>query len=453
MAATPPSQPRFNWRQLLTPAWLAGVISVGFHGVLFAAGPTFPSLGFDQLTEETLVAESRNVPLVELTPGEQDRLPDFTSPFYNFDEFSDLEPLAPLFEDGAKLSGSDRVINSEPLLSPGRNASPPSAYNLPFGITRLESRSGSPVPLSGGLPPIGSLGTRGGNNTDGVQLNDDSAQASVSPPGADALRSDADGDSSAVSAEDAEAIAANSNPTDTLTLEERLAAYTFDDTQMTEAAVTSSYGDWLELGETLATELEIGEVAAIRSAFEEAATAGILAPVSDEDETDPDEEVVAEGIVRRPLNLEIEYGAGICLTQEPQNGLVGAWVSPAGELLGEPQVIRSTGYLGLDQQATGYIETLDFSTVETFTGYQFEVLVTYSPDGCVEIGRQPPAAPAAEAEKPAVDEKAPAKEPSSRTGLEVTPTESTQTPPADAAEAEIDATSEEEDEATPATED
>jgi hypothetical protein len=66
-------------------------------------------------------------------------------------------------------------------------------------------------------------------------------------------------------------------------------------------------------------------------------------------------------------------------------------VSPAGELLGEPAVIRSTGYLGLNQQAIAYIEALDFSTVESFTGYQFEVLVTYEPENCVEVGNRAPA--------------------------------------------------------------
>lgn len=136
MTANSPLSSRFNWRQFLQPTWLAGAISVGFHGVLFAAGPTFPSLGFEQLTEADLEAERRNVPLVELTAAEQERLPDFSNSFYNFDEFGSLDPLSPLFE-GDNSSGGDRVINSEPLLSPGRNNSPPSAYNLPFNISGI----------------------------------------------------------------------------------------------------------------------------------------------------------------------------------------------------------------------------------------------------------------------------------------------------------------------------
>ncbi len=363
---------------------------MGFHGVLFAAGPTFPSLGFEQLTEADLEAERRNVPLVELTAAEQERLPDFSNSFYNFDEFGSLDPLSPLFE-GDNSSGGDRVINSEPLLSPGRNNSPPSAYNLPFNISGI-GRPRSPFPLSGGKPPIGSTGTEPAN-PDAVTPGGTTPNQ---PPGAAALRPD-DDDSSPVSQAEAEAIAANSNPTDTLPLEERLQAYTFDADRTNIDQVNDSYGEWLDTGETFARDLEIGDADAIGSAFESAATAGILTPVSDEDETTDPEEALVAGIIRRPLTLEIEHDAGICLTKEPQKGLIGAWVSPAGELLGEPTVIRSTGYLGLNQQAIAYIETLDFSTVESFTGYQFEVLVAYEPGNCVEVGNRRPRTPGADA--------------------------------------------------------
>jgi hypothetical protein len=388
MTANPPSSPRFDWRRFLQPTWLAGAISVGFHGVLFAVGPTFPSLGFEQLTEADLAAERRNVPLVELTAAEQERLPDFSSSFYDFGEFGSLDPLSPLFAEGNSRGEGDRVINSEPLLSPGRNNSPPSAYNLPFDISSI-GRPRSPLPLSGGLPPLGSSG----NETIDPDAMKPAAPASGQnqPPGAEALRPES-GESDSLSQEDAEAIAANSNPTNTLPLEERLQAYTFDGDKTDIDEINVSYSEWLENGETFAVDLEVGDADAISSAFESAATAGILAPVSDDEaDTNDEADTLVAGIIRRPLALEIEYGAGFCLTKEPQKGLIGAWVSPAGELLGEPEVIRSTGYLGLNQQAIDYIETLDFSTVESFTGYQFEVLVAYDPDNCVEVGNRAPA--------------------------------------------------------------
>jgi len=392
MTANPPSPPRFDWRPFLQPTWLAGAISAGFHGVLFAVGPTFPSLGFEQLTETDLAAERRNVPLVELTAAEQERLPDFSSSFYDFGEFGNLDSLAPLFEEGGSSEEGDRIINSEPLLSPGRNNSPPSAYNLPFDISAI-GRPRSPLPLSGGLPPLGNSG----NETidpDAMTPTNPAAGQNQSP-GAEALRPES-GEANSLSQEDAEAIAANSNPTNTLPLEERLQAYTFDGDKTDLDEVNVSYSEWLEDGEAFALDLAVGDADAISSAFESAATAGILAPVSDDTATDDaatDDEAdpLVAGIIRRPLTLEIDYDAGFCLTKEPQKGLIGAWVSPAGKLLRDPEVIRSTGYLGLNQQAIDYIKTLDFSAVESFTGYQFEVLVAYDSENCVEVGNRAPA--------------------------------------------------------------
>jgi len=420
MAATPPSEKkRFNFRAFLRPAWLAGVLSVGFHGVLFAAGPTFSSLGFDQLTEAEEVAERRNVPLVELTAAEQERLPDFSNSFYNFDGFSDLEPL---FGDsgGTNSGGRDRVLNSQPLLSPSNGANPPSGSRLPFGTTRLDLGANSPFPLasgalppvrqSGGAPPSGSTSTQAAKPPAG-----NNAGAAAKQPGADALRPES-GELEVSPQEEAE-IAANSNPTDTLSLEERLQAYAFDSSNTEPEAIEARYGEWLTTGQELATDLEIGEAGAIQSAFEAAAAVGILSAAP---EDTADEAAATGGIVQRPIELAIDYGAGICLTKDPQKGLIGAWVGPEGELLGEPAVIRSTGYLGLNQQAIRYIKTLDFSTVETFTGYQFEVVVNYDPENCVSVGRSTPATPEDEvsqdSERSDAGSKAPSKEPSERPG-------------------------------------
>ena len=424
MAATPPPAnnrfSRFNFRAFLTPAWLAGILSVGFHGVLFAAGPTFSSLEFDPLAEAEESAERRNVPLVELTAAEQERLPDFSGSVYNFDGFSDLEPLSPLFggSSGGNNRGGDRGLNSQPLLSPRNGANPPSGSRLPFDIAPLQRGRNSPFPFSsgalppvqqnGGAPPPGSTATGAAKPPAG-----NNAGAESNQPGADALRPES-GELEVSPQEEAE-IAANSNPTDTLTLEERLQAYAFDSTNTETAAIESRYGEWLTTGQALATDLEIGDAAAIQSAFEEATAAGILTAVPEAGDAD---DTVAGGIVQRPIELTLDYGAGICLTKDPQKGLIGAWVGPEGKLLGDPEVIRSTGYLGLNQQAIRYIKTLDFSTVESFTGYQFEVVVNYDPDNCVNVGRNTPATPEEEVSQESgssdAEGKAPAKAPAVR---------------------------------------
>lgn len=399
MTATPPSgKNRFRLWQVLNPAWLAGAISLGFHGILFAAGPSFPSLGFGQLTEVEEAVERRNVPLVELSAAEQERLPDFSGSFYDFEAFGDLEPLAPLFGDNNNPSGNnDGPINSKPLLSPGSSSLPPSASRLPFGITNLEPRARVPFPLSGlpEPPPIADTET-----PEVTPAPSDESQASASDtPGADALRPEAE-----ESGDGDQTIAANSNPVDTLTLEERLQAYAFDGANTEAEEIDVRFDEWLASGQFLATELEITDDEAIAAAFEQAAETGLLPSAAATEAAEPDAEAAepaepsSTGIVQPPIELSIDHEGGICLTKDPQKGLIGAWVSPEGALVGEPAVIRSTGYLGLNEQAIRYVKTLDFSAVETFTGYQFEVVVNYNPENCVNMGQATPAAPAADSE-------------------------------------------------------
>ncbi|MGD1858618.1 MAG: hypothetical protein ACFB0E_01455 [Leptolyngbyaceae cyanobacterium] len=373
-------------RQILNPAWLAGAISIGFHGVLFAAGPSFPDLGFERLTEAEEEIERRNVPLVELSAAEQARLPDFSGSFYNFEAFGDLEPLAPLFGDSNNASGSsDGSINSKPLLSPGRSSLPPSASRLPFGITSLEPGSRSPFSLGVPPPPLISSSEA----PEAASTPSDESETSTTP-GAEALQSES-GDSD----ETDQTIAANSNPTDTLTLAERLEAYTFDGANIEPEEINVRFDEWLVGGEALATELEIADPDAIIAVFEQATAAGIPSLEPDAEATE-DAEAPTTGIVQPPIELSIDYEGGICLTTEPQTGLIGAWVSAEGSLASEPMIIRSTGYPGLNEQAIRYVETLDFSAVEAFTGYQFEVVVNHDPENCVSI--EPAAPPTADGE-------------------------------------------------------
>jgi hypothetical protein len=62
---------------LKQPQWIAVILSLGFHGALFAAGPSFSSLNMNALGGDLPEAERRQVPLIELTPEEQSRLPIF----------------------------------------------------------------------------------------------------------------------------------------------------------------------------------------------------------------------------------------------------------------------------------------------------------------------------------------------------------------------------------------
>lgn len=401
------SSNRPAYRNWLNPSLLAGVISVGFHGVLFAAGPSFPNLGFNGLVEPELEAERRNVPLVELSEAEQARLPDFSgrSPFDfdTFDDsFNDFESLPPLFssDDLQMDDGSDSAIaGSAPSPLTRRRSVPTPSYRIPFGITSLEPRQRS-VPLPSRSQPSGNAALpkpgEGGETPPNPPANgtentpDDGTAADLAPlPNRDgeAPRSSAD-------------IARGSNPTEVMSLEERLQAYTYDAADTDPEAAQERFTEWLTVGSGFAEELAISEeefaIAAENAlkAPEEDAEVTPAADAAEEDDatTSPDDATAAENqLIRAPIELPIDHEQRICLAKEPQKGLIGAWVSPAGELLGEPEIIRSTGYTGLNQQAIQRIRTLDFSSVDRFTGYQFEVIVNYNPENCVNFGQAAPA--------------------------------------------------------------
>lgn len=403
----PPSSNRPLYRQFLRPSWLAGAISIGFHGALFAAGPTFPSLGFNDLVEPELASERRNVPLVELTQAEQERLPDFSNSFYNFDTFDDLEPLTPLFEDNELSSpddeGDDTIAKVPSPLTRSRPIPTPSP-RLPFGITSLGSR-----PRTTTLPSLPSTSSRrSGNSTSALPTPEDTPEGQ-SPNGSGAIAPNQgtaadlrpESDDPDASAQENPEIAVGSDPSEVMTLAERLQAYTYDATATQTDAAQARFDEWLTAGQTLAEELNIADEFAVADDLRLLENSAAEKPAAEGDETDAaeaetaDEADVAEesteGVVRRPIELPIDYEQGLCLTKAPQKGLIGAWVGPDGELLGEPEIIRSTGYSGLNQQAIRYIKTLDFSSVDTFTGYQFEVVVNYNPENCENFGQRAPA--------------------------------------------------------------
>ena len=382
-SAIPPFISQLPWQQLLRPSWLAGAVSIGFHSVLFAAGPTFPSLGFNQLVEPELTAERRNVPLVELTPAEQQRLPDFSGSLYDFDAFGSLEPLAPLFGDSSASGSNPGITSQKPSgSSPGSSTS----TSLPFGITRIESRPGpltqfpnpfrDPNPAST-EPEPGAPDPDASSAPGDEETPDQTTAETPDEPSAADLTGATDESSTAADGE----VAASGNPAEVMTLEERLLAYTFDAAETEPEVSQEQLADWLETGQALVTELELDPTLDLVAELDAAVALAAADPDSD-----------LEGIFQRPIALTLDHEAGICLTKEPQKGLIGAWVGPEGTLLGEPEVIRSTGYGGLNQQALRYVQGLNFSEVETFTGYQFEVAVNYDPDDCVELEGNPPAA-------------------------------------------------------------
>ncbi len=136
-----------RWRTLLLqPTWLAGVISVGFHGALFAAGPTFSNLNLDTLADPDALADTRRVPLVELTLAEQQQhIPDFSNSFYSLSSLDDFEttiPRAPMPVPNSNLPSAGQPLRPRTTVTDQVNLGTtpsPYQYRLP----------GLPVPIGG----------------------------------------------------------------------------------------------------------------------------------------------------------------------------------------------------------------------------------------------------------------------------------------------------------------
>ncbi|HEY9648096.1 MAG TPA: energy transducer TonB [Chroococcidiopsis sp.] len=124
---------RQNWRQ---PSWIAVFVSVGIHAVLGIVLPILPSSSKE--LEEPEIPKS--VGLLELSPQEQSRLPDFSVPTVSppplsSSNDSDLYSLSPL------PNRSDPVPNS-PYTYPFQDLT--RIYPSPYGgATRRQSRTGN----------------------------------------------------------------------------------------------------------------------------------------------------------------------------------------------------------------------------------------------------------------------------------------------------------------------
>ncbi|MDB9525814.1 hypothetical protein PN498_07440 [Oscillatoria sp. CS-180] len=418
-AQTPPSKDQpskaRNFRRFLHPSWLAGAISIGFHSVLFAASPTFQGLAFNDLIQPEPEAEQRDVPLIELSAAEQQRLPDFSGSLYSFDTFNDLESLSPLIEGDELRSSAGDSPTARGSSSPLTRRRSVNTQRIPFGVTNLESRlrdySGT------------SSGGRTSNQNEADAAATDQATADGSAADLEANSSDATADTSEGQAS-SENIAAlpDTNPTEVMNLEETLLAYTYDETGTAQEESDVQREAWLEVGQTHAEALGSEGPAMADAAEETEDEAEETAPTEQGQVSDEETPDAAEGpadaaenspadIVKEPIELTIDHSQGVCLTEAPQPGLVGAWIGPNGTLLDKPEVLRSTGYPGFNNQAVEYIQTLDFSSVNALTGYQFAILVEYDAENCVNLGRNTPESTSAEALQEPEESDAASKEP------------------------------------------
>lgn len=315
-------------RTLIQPQWIAAIASVGVHGALFAAGPTFSSLGQSPSTAFTPDNE-RQVPLIELSPQEQQNLPRFTQPSFGLIPSDDLYGF--LTPDNTP---------SRPAPQP---SAPPAASSLPnrpitpFGFSPVNPGRRSPILLNPRPNPLANRPRpQIPNPMPGISEPAESApppthqgptaqdlQPAPNPPPED------DPDSLAVNPGGPEG---EEGPTN------RLAAYlqalTYNEVGTREDEYLDSATAWQ------------GAVA------EAGAIVVPPAPLDGEEPTDPEASPALA-----TLALTLPYQERLCLSPAPTPAIVGLWVLPEDPEPDEttlaltPVLLRSSGYPFLNEMA------------------------------------------------------------------------------------------------------
>ncbi len=360
-------------RQLKKPQWIAVILSLGFHGALFAAGPSFSSLNMNALGGDIPEQERRQVPLIELTPEEQSRLPDFSGSAYSLfpDEANPFELFPP--------SGSSLPLNPDPeTVAPARPASPrptPGSGSVAVGISpyRAPQRPSIFLPrrsplstlpngstFSNGIPVPQVTRTPSPSPEDGP-----STTTTVEPDGfdgptaSDLALANPEGQSGSESSTPLSAANGEGGETASNPLDQQLADLAYRPENTTEEEGEANLEAWqASLEERLPGELDQAE---------------------------------------EPIEMEFPYVQRLCLDPEPSDALIGLLALPTAEgddLELFPQVLKSSGYPFLDQEAMVALNDLKAAPetddaeqapgLEPAVLYQVQVNVEYDAATCID---------------------------------------------------------------------
>lgn len=348
---------------LRQPTWLAVLASLGVHGLLAIALPILPS------SSRTLDDAQRTVQLLELTPEEQSRLPDFSIPQYSFppgtaqpDQFS-LSPQAP--QPPLQLLPGLPPTYVPP--APPPFYIPPTTYQfpqqpLPQQPLPQQPRSGAPAP------------SRRPTQIPAEQPNQQNQQAAQPNQPNEGRRENPEFSGEVARARDLEGLSpaqAPNNPTSEpqqtpsqqaaappLTPEQRtarlqqelLARYRYDPSGTSQGEATSRVGTWLE---------EIKQVSG-----------------------NP------ELVPGAPIQETIASPVRACLPQEPGIAAIGVLVTPEGEV--QTDWIRKTGYPALDEAADEFAKGYGFPKADEYKAYQLAISFDYNTEPCLAVPTQPP---------------------------------------------------------------
>ncbi len=380
--------PFFKGVKVIGPTGVAVLLSVGAHAALLAAGPR-TDFSFEALSRAAQAADAEEtiVPLVQLTPAEQSRLPNFAQPRLQPPGSADFGSLS-------LPSGLPFVPNTS--IPKGRTipADPFPSATLPR--TTVQSRTAFPrqalsFPLS--TPPAGSSIQR---NTSPLSILPDPPTADLPDlPAGEENSPDPSQNSGSTQSGGAADLLPQVEPS--ISIAEAIAR-----AEGNRSAQVPDIGDRLPSsqqgeGTPEATQIPVDAPTGVAVAPAQGNASRLLESFR-YDDTDTSTAAAeanaaewlaatADGkrdIVTDSVELTIDSEFKTCLKENPpDDGLIGVVVNPDGTQE-DLTVLKSTGYDVLNRQAIDAVERNDFGTPAVPTQYQVQIAVTYNPSGCVE---------------------------------------------------------------------
>lgn len=360
------TSPQLN--QLLTtlrqPQWIAALVSLGVHGVLFAAAPSFSGLSLAAIEGNGTEINERRVPLIELSPEEQSRLPDFSTPDYSLfpSEGDDLFNLFPPSGSSLPLEPGSGFSSSPTIPTPRIPSNPFSTgispFSLPSGRTSITipPRRSTLPSLPGSIaPPAG--GSRSSSETEASPSPSPSAPGGNGAENGSRPNPDETGSGPANGGDPSPSADSGNAPSEPLESNGRasdlLARVEYSESQTSRTEVEFAQAAWLakvqeKLGDTV---------------------------------------VQAES----PITLEVPYTGRLCLAPEPTEGLLGVVGVPSetdDTLVPWTNVLKSTGYPFLNQLAEQAVRDISQGEagetgLEPNTLYQVVVKIDYNSETCI----------------------------------------------------------------------
>ncbi len=379
--------PFFNRVKVIGPTGIAVLLSVGAHATLLVVGPR-TDFSFEALSRaaQAAGAEETIVPLVQLTPAEQSRLPNFAQPRLQPPSSADFGRLSlpsglPFVPNTTIPKG--RTIPANPLrtaIQPRTTIQPRTFLprrSLPFSISVPPA-----MPIPRNTPQISVLPDRPAD-----ALPDLSEPEGTSPEpsqGSDSTQSGGAAD-----------LLPQVEPS--LSIAEAIAR-----AEGTQSAQVPDIGDRLpssQQGEVTQepTDIPVDAPTGVAVAPAQGNASRLLESFRYDDTGTSEDAVEAntaewlamtadgkEDIATDTSELTIDSEFKTCLEgNPPEDGLIGVVVNSDGTQE-DLTVLKSTGYDILNRQAIDVVERSDFGTPAVPTQYQVQIAVTYNPSGCVE---------------------------------------------------------------------